>query len=351
MFSIIIPCYKCEKTISRCLDSIVSQSYKDYEIIIIIDGVYDNTLDICREYKTQYKNIDILIQDNQGVSVARNNGLLCSKGEYVIFVDADDYMVSDCLRELASHIDDNSDIVIEDFCVENNKGLHASSFFQNNISMSSDLSNYKEDLLISCLIPYGVGKNNQYCNVGVPWAKMYRRRFLLENNIFFKPGLKRMQDCVFNLYAILNAKRVSYLPVNCYVYVKNIESATEKYSNDFENTIIILDEEFLRFGELCNIDSWQDVLQVKQLYLLEELINLKYINNKDSHSIMHKLADLTEDSKMIQKYISFRGWQANALLSRHSRYKLFAIDRGWYLLCYCFYYTKALLRRSLILNK
>ena len=100
MISVIVPAYNVEKYIEECLLSLVNQTYKDIEIIIINDGSTDKTKEIIIEYQEKYKNITGYNQKNNGVSVARNLGLKIAKGEYVIFVDPDDYLDSTMIEKM-----------------------------------------------------------------------------------------------------------------------------------------------------------------------------------------------------------------------------------------------------------
>ena len=96
-FSIIIPCYNAEKYLKRCLNSILNQNYKYFEIIIINDGSTDNSLEIIKEYSEKFQNIKYINQRNQGVAIARNVGINLVQGEKFVFIDADDYISSNYL--------------------------------------------------------------------------------------------------------------------------------------------------------------------------------------------------------------------------------------------------------------
>lgn len=105
-FSIIVPVYNVENYIRECLESIKNQTYKDYEVIIVNDGTKDNSIEIAKEYPFK-----IINQKNQGLSVARNTGVKHAKGEYILFLDADDYLEKDTLKEIEKVLDNNPDIV------------------------------------------------------------------------------------------------------------------------------------------------------------------------------------------------------------------------------------------------
>lgn len=97
-FSIIIPVYNTEKYLERCLDSVLGQNYKEIEIILINDGSKDNSLKICEKYKKRFSEIVLIDQENQGLGAARNRGIENSNGEYLIFLDSDDYVEKDSLK-------------------------------------------------------------------------------------------------------------------------------------------------------------------------------------------------------------------------------------------------------------
>ena len=114
--SIIVPVYNTEKFLHRCIDSILAQTYTDFELLLIDDGSKDSSGTICDEYAAQDTRVRVFHKENGGVSSARNVGLDNARGEWITFVDADDWISKDYLEELAMHSD--SDLVIADFVVE-----------------------------------------------------------------------------------------------------------------------------------------------------------------------------------------------------------------------------------------
>ena len=122
--SIIIPCYNVEKYLHRCLDSVIGQTFEDFEVICVNDGSPDNSGSILEEYAAKDKRIKILTQKNQGLSMARNNGKALAQGKYIYFLDSDDFIHPQCL-EIAHYIAEKYevDLVSFDFCENMNKTL------------------------------------------------------------------------------------------------------------------------------------------------------------------------------------------------------------------------------------
>lgn len=117
MVSVIIPVYNAEKYLKRCLDSVLNQTYTDIEVIVVNDGSTDNSLKILQEYKNNDSRIKLIDQQNQGVSSARNTGLNNATGDYILYVDSDDWIEFDAIERLLATMTDDTDIV---FCSSDN---------------------------------------------------------------------------------------------------------------------------------------------------------------------------------------------------------------------------------------
>ena len=126
MISVIVPVYNVEKYLEECLDSIQNQIYSDIEVILVNDGSLDNSKDICEKYCKDDDRFKLINQDNQGQSVARNNGVAASTGEFIAFVDSDDIIRQDYLEELMRYMSEEVDIVESQFTV------HKKEFFNEN---------------------------------------------------------------------------------------------------------------------------------------------------------------------------------------------------------------------------
>lgn len=117
LISVVVPIYNVEKYLERCVNSIINQTYKNLDIILVDDGSQDNSGKICNKYKEKYSNIHVIHQKNQGLSVARNNGLAIAKGDYITFIDSDDWIKEDMIESLFNAIQKyKADIASVGFC-------------------------------------------------------------------------------------------------------------------------------------------------------------------------------------------------------------------------------------------
>ena len=172
--SIIVPVYNVEKYLSKCLDSLVNQTLKDIEIIIVNDGSPDHSQDIIDKYAKRYsKKIRAFQKDNGGQASARNLGLTKATGEYILFVDSDDYIELDTCDELYNNAKKlNSDIVLFDYYIiyskEHNK-------LKSVIEKVNDVDN--------------INKKEFFLSTPSPVNKLFRREFLLNHNFRFPEGI------------------------------------------------------------------------------------------------------------------------------------------------------------------
>lgn len=212
-FSIIVPVYNTEKYVKRCLDSIKSQSFKDYEVIIVNDGSTDNSSDIISKYP--YK---IINQENQGLSMARNNGVKEASGEYLIFLDSDDYIEKDLLEEINNSLSNSPDLV---------------RYQIKEVFDSKDDINYKE-------IPFD-NKNGveafklitNYHFVENAWAYAIKREFYLKEKFSFKKGTYH-EDFGLIPLVIIKSKIVNSINYVGYCYYQRDGSIMN--SSDYSKT-------------------------------------------------------------------------------------------------------------------
>lgn len=207
-FSIIIPAYNAEAYLQRCLDSIFSQEFDDYEVIVINDGSTDRTVALLEEYSSIHPNLQVLTQSNHGMSTARNRGIDKAKGEYILFVDSDDELMPHALSNLAPQIN-GEDII----------GFGSSIYNEE----TQTITHYPLHTTHYTLHT-GWDYFNLYRLKSTPvhfvciWQRVYRRGFLEENSLHFVDGLRRAEDDLFTTMAMLHAQSVKTIANPLYIY-------------------------------------------------------------------------------------------------------------------------------------
>lgn len=209
--SFIIPVYNCENLITRCVESIELQDFDDFEIILINDGSLDDSLNVCNRLADTYKNITVLTQSNKGASSARNHGLSIAKGDYVWFVDADDYITPGIVKTIYKH------------AIEKSCDVFAMNYKYITNNSQEDILQYTEDTDISC-VDY---LSDAPCMFAA--TKVYKRASL--KDLTFRDGLTNIEDFLFNIQYLATIDSIHTLPNVGYVYDNtNIKSTSRNRS-------------------------------------------------------------------------------------------------------------------------
>lgn len=234
--SVVVPIYNIEENLLRkCIESIMNQSEQDFELFLVDDGSTNNSLKVCEEYSYDSR-VKVLHQDNSGVSVARNKGLEQAVGEWVMFVDPDDYLESTALEILLARATCEDDIVQASYYYYYEDKSDVAYFFDTDKDFAT--LSQKEDLyyyLLSYNNPYQKEKHLP-CGIGAPWGKIFRTKFIKDNGIVFELELRRAQDIIFNLYAVTFARKIKYVNLPLYHYNYNhLNTMHKKYNaNTFD---------------------------------------------------------------------------------------------------------------------
>ncbi len=213
LFSIIIPIYKVEQYLNECVDSILNQSFLDYEIILVDDGSPDKCPEICDKYAEIDDRIHVIHKRNGGLSSARNHGVESAKGEYIIFVDSDDYWNDNgALDALARKIKELKSVDILVFNNIDYSCLTGESIVCNRVYDVTLLEKSSKEDVLKYVFENGLFP-------GAVWVTVTRRKFLEENNITFIEGIKA-EDIDWLLNVFLNAEKFSAVNNAFYVYRK-----------------------------------------------------------------------------------------------------------------------------------
>ncbi len=220
LISIIVPVYKVEKYIHKCIESILNQTYDKLEIILIDDGSPDSCPKICDDYALRDNRIKVIHQKNQGLSSARNKGIELAKGEYIGFVDSDDYIEPSMFQDLYNTIvENNADISICNFYVINNKSKEKTVKNGLKNKQYNKIEALKEILLDNEIQSYA-------------WNKLYKRE--LFENVKYPVG-KKYEDIGTTFYLFEKSNRIQYIGKPEYNYLNREDSIVFNYN---EQTII-----------------------------------------------------------------------------------------------------------------
>ena len=228
--SIIIPVYNVEKYVGRCIESCLKQDlpYDEYELLIVNDGSSDGSMEVVRQYAQRYDNIRIVEQENAGLSAARNTGIKEAKGKYLWFVDSDDDIKANVLKQLVYNADHQ---YLDVLCFGINVIKEKEAYIYNIYAEKEKLV-YGGLLFVSRVIMPASA-----C------VALYRREFLLSNNLCFKVGIVH-EDQEFTPRAYCLAKRISYISVPAYNYwvrSGSIMTSPEKRAKKAKDLLVICD--------------------------------------------------------------------------------------------------------------
>lgn len=270
--SVIVPVYNVEKYLKRCLDSLINQTLSDIDIICINDGSKDSSLQILEQYAQKDSRIVIYNQENSGLSVARNTGLEHASGEYIGFVDSDDWVDLDFYEKLYNSAkNNNADIAVADFIREHpNKKPKRLKLKEEKIYTTP------EDKFMICKVH----------REGCVWNKIYRTEFIKSINLKFVPKMY-YEDRDFTIRSLYFSKKLVTTPNTYYRYFVNPKSIVNKRRNHIQDEhYIIVRQQVLQFIKEHNIkvpdglykaEIYRYKLFGKTLFTIKESINSKYI--------------------------------------------------------------------------
>lgn len=284
MISVITPVYNAENYIARAIESVQAQGFNDYEHIIINDGSSDNTSKVVERYAKKDQRIKLISQKNAGAAAARNKGLECAKGEYVTFVDGDDFIETNTFDVLISAALKNGNDLIcfrKDLYYNNNGEKRNESFFYNNKQLP-------EVFCPTVDIGYEVFF---FTSAPLDVVGFYSREFLVQNNLSFSTKFQRNEDFLFKAKALLCAQKVSFIDEALYHYrvgMDNNASSTLDSHKDVGWKILLELQDLIKQGRYS-----KDVIKSLQIISCEFLWH--YIFNMKSYEGQKHAFEKTKD--------------------------------------------------------
>lgn len=215
LISVIVPAYNAEKYIEKCINSILNQTYKDIEVLVIDDGSKDDTYKILCEIKKSDKRLKVYKQKNAGVSSARNYGMKMATGKYIGFVDSDDYITPNMYEVMINNMDDDTDLILCNILERYEDEIRESRYIEK--------GEYNGDSIIKAIFNESIG--------AYVFSGLFRRKIISEKNLAF-PNIKLSEDLIFLIEYLLNVKKITVIQEKCYVYNKaNEYSAVSNLGN------------------------------------------------------------------------------------------------------------------------
>lgn len=223
--SVILPVYNSENYLKECLSSLLNQTFGDIEILCIDDGSSDGSLMILEEFKKADDRIIVVSQENMGVAKTRNNAMNLIKGNYVYFMDSDDYLDRNAFKKLHDNISSND----SDFCIMKAifvNGCEEYKFPAFDLDKEFDKVNFN-----NFTFTYKDIKSHVLNDLFAPWLKLYSANFLKSRDDFTFPQIKSYSDAPFHVKTMLNASKISFVPEYLYYYRENDDSLVHSSSN------------------------------------------------------------------------------------------------------------------------
>lgn len=289
-FSIIVPIYNSEKYISKCIQSVLNQDFKDFELILINDGSTDKTQAICENYSKSDERITLINKKNGGVSTARNRGLKISKGKYIVFIDSDDYVQTTLLSDVKAANDEyDADVYLHSIDTKEIESLLG-------LNNSRDKYILIDEEKISSIMPILIKRRL----INPPWNKMYSSKIIKENDILFNEGLSISEDALFNYQYFSNLKKMLIIKKNLYNYYDyNPVSLTHIYNPEKYEMMIQVNNELqclvkhnMNFSACLNAANY---IRIKAIYSsLFDLINNDEVKEYEKNLLYNKIFQTNE---------------------------------------------------------
>lgn len=266
--SIIVPVYNVQDYLKKCLESILIQTFESFELILVNDGSTDASLDICKAYMNKDSRIKLISQKNKGLSAARNTGIECSCGEYICFIDSDDFIEKNYLQILYERIiKSNADIVMCEYFLTNQKGKKITNISFNEPNNVKELSGKQ-------ILSYVVAP--KYMANVVSWNKLYKKSIF--DNLKYNVG-RFYEDEFIAFPLFFYTKKIAIIRIPLYNYVQRSNSIMHNPIND-KKIIDRIDmyQSRLAFCKQKKLKIYKNVIEQYKDWMIT--VNLKNIKNK-----------------------------------------------------------------------
>lgn len=291
--SIIIPAYNAEKYIQRCIQSCLQQDIptSEYELIVIDDGSTDNTAYILLQLSLQYSNITVYTQNNAGPSSARNLGISKAKGEYIWFVDADDTIIPDCLKEIQQVIKTKK---------LDSLALYWDRYSEDN-NVLPNIPQFTPKIFTKTCT--GIEFINHYAGYGLlTVAFIHKRNNIIKNEILFSPKIKICEDAIFNIEILIHTQSISLFNKAIYHYYQ--------YNTSLSNQLTLqrLQHNYQAIIYFINLYKKNDQIRTYVLKFLTNMVISLFFNcyRIQEHTIPLQIISCLEKNGIQKLHTTFK---------------------------------------------
>lgn len=329
--SVVVPIYNVEKYLDRCINSIVNQTYKNIQILLVDDGSIDKSLEICQKWERKDKRIEVIHKENSGLGMTRNVGLKKASGKYVCFVDSDDYINLSTIEKLVTKISEHQADVCYYGCIdvidgnETIKSAPSRTLFKG--------AAVQQEFAVKLLGNLPEEKEPLFSGMSACYA-FYDNQFLKEHSIEFYSERDSYisEDLIFNLDVCSSAKVVTILPESLYYYViRKKDSLRSTYRLDrFEKNKHMYNK-LLEYSQAFKAGT-EGIVRTQSYFLQMSIVCVKMevLIKSNMHDCVKSIKNYAEDdvlTKILQKYpITKLSWKQKAFC--------YALKFHWYRLVY-----------------
>lgn len=307
--SIIVPVYNTEKYVGECIESILGQSIKDIEVIIIDDGSIDKSIEVIKKVVMNDKRVRILNQSNQGVSIARNNGIRIAKGEYIGFVDSDDWINKNMYEVLYNTaVKNRYDMVACNHIIEHESKAIIRDY---DLLSCNKRKNIKEIMLEGIIA-------GDFPTLSCD--KIFRRSMLINNNIFYEEGVNYLEDWFFNLRVMECVNKVGFIEDRLYNYRIVEGSLSHKFHKGYGETILRLHK--------TKFDFMDQYKLIDKEY--KSLVHVNFIN--DIFKTINYYINYTDDNIEIERFLKDKFTKEKMGMKINNELKKLNVNKKYYII-------------------
>lgn len=270
--SIIVPIYNVEEYISNCINSIINQTYKNIEIILVNDGSPDNSKSICEYYKKRDERVIIVNKENGGLSSARNEGIKVASGDYIMFVDGDDWIDLNCVEECIKALDNDTEVILFPYIREyKNKSIKNEIFESDKINFCNN--EVRENILkrLFGIQNKELRKPDRLEDLSTAWGKLYKKS-VIDGKEFVDTKIIGTEDAWFNINVFINVNSAKFIKYTYYHYYKENETSLTKKYNPYL------------------FERWKKLYQYMEQFIYDNALSNDFICCLDNRKIINLLA-------------------------------------------------------------